>query len=182
MDDTPHTPVTTAAHTPRSAGLYGPRGWTRALGTIDVLGPHLLPGQHGDFQRWEDLDGEAARELLTTLPEGNLADTQNRAPTCRTLLAAAIDHPGRVHLSGYWITEGRWDERVSIDGLTIEAGLLPHALAPAHGRGATDPHGRGIGAWLALAALIGADPADEPDEIELLQAPRTPERWWFWWD
>lgn len=110
----------------RRESLHGPPGWTKDWGIADLLTPHRGGdrGSGSSFARFEGVTARTASLLEERLPEGNLDERQNGGPTCRSMLRATISAAGEVELSGYLVSQPRWDERVGLDGLVV------HCAAP----------------------------------------------------
>lgn len=162
-------------------GLFGPRGWTRERGVVDLLAPLLETwrGPTADFARFGGLGEDEARALVDVLPPPNLEDRQNTGPRVATLLEAACRGAGTVEVYGYLVGASRWDERVSLDGV-----VLPGApRSREEGEAMTWGRARG-GLWRRLSTRFRlADGASAPDE--LVWMPRGASDgpgWWLWWD
>ena len=174
--------------------LYGPPGWTEELGLHDLLSSSLTSVLRVDpsFGRLENMGSDTASHLLDVLPEGNLEDRQNLGPTCQCLLRAAVDHPGEVVVHGYLVSAPRWDERVTIDAVSIAAGVVPdltpeHAMTLRDDAGAPSPVKWRTRQWVweRVRDHLGLDSArSAPDELELMVFDRQTHRlgWWLWWD
>lgn len=116
-----------------------PRGWLLDHGLADILEPFaVIAHDRHDLTRIAGLDGGAARRLLRRLPESELGERQNDAPTMRDLLTVIATHPRVVTGIGYVVGPDRWDERLSLEGLQIadtdllgfEPDILPGRLPP----------------------------------------------------
>ncbi|MDU0348453.1 hypothetical protein [Actinomyces sp. MRS3W] len=195
-----------APTTPRSehcpTGMYGPRGWTVKSGVWheladcrDELRSTIIPGQFGfapaglitddgrpvdDYTPFHDLGPGTARRLLEILPESQLADRQNLAPTLGALLRACVRARGRIRLSGYGIGPQRHDERVTVEGLWIEDPDLIDYLVDCE---IADPDEEER-FWEEVAERYCLDAEASPDEIKLLRRHWThgPLGTWLWWD
>lgn len=122
--------------TPGVLGMYAPRGWTRDVAP-EVLEPftsstyvptsytsasHGFPGTkngHAGLVNFGGVGPTAAKQLLSKMPERALAVRQNDSPTARTMLTAAVKHPGKVELTGYVVGPERDDERITVDGVYL---------------------------------------------------------------
>lgn len=117
-------------------GVYGARGWTDRLAP-QVLGPYTSStyapyayraGSHGfphstngdtGLVSFGGVGHVGAGQLLDSMPSRALDERQNDSPTARTMLQAAVEHLGKVELSGYVVGSERADERVSVDGVYL---------------------------------------------------------------
>ncbi len=165
----------------RHRQLYGPAGWTRDDGTVDLLVPFMDAGRPVlGFSRFSALDDGACARLLATLPRPNLEDRQNLGPSCGAVLRAAVSHPGLVRPHGYLVTPPRWDERVSIDAMIVFD--PPRGWQPAS---RTSVGTDRAGVWRAIrsALTLEAETA-EPDELIRVLPEGCGGRlaWWLWWD
>lgn len=164
--------------------MYGPRGWTREADLASVLGSVPLPIDHDpNFWRFEDASADQVRRLLDSIPTANLDDQQNWAPTCGALLKACVSHPASVTLSGYVVGPGRWDERVTFDGVRIA--VCP--VMPGSAGFCREPVGQDrVRVWRELGEYLGLDAceANMPDEMLPLAVSCGLEGcgWWLWWD
>lgn len=77
--------------------------------------------QHQDhnYFRFERVDGDELESLSEMLPEKNMNDSHNGAPTFGQIAEAAYWHP--ITAEGYVVAGNREDQRVSLDGFTIDA-------------------------------------------------------------
>lgn len=163
--------VTTAVRPP----LYSTYGWTERLGILDLLTPFFLSSpDSSDFVRFEGLGATEAEALLEIMPADALLDQQNNGPYLCELLRLAVERPG-VTLSGYRIAPPRWDERISVDGVSIpQAPDLPQAIP-------SDP--LVLYKWPKLRAQLALNSAmGEPDELLALPLEGGGYGWWIWWD
>lgn len=157
-------------------GLYGPEGWMKKTGAIDVVKGYYDPGTGmGNYARFSKLDDKGAEELLKVLPTSALLDRQNDGPSLKTLLSACAANPGKISLSGYTIDDSRWDERVSIDTIHISD---PEAV-----EGANIPRQQARDKWNEYQEKLGLDAGEAPDEV-YSSGGRNGEAdgWTFWWD
>lgn len=169
-------------------GYYGVRGWTTDKRIKNILKPYLNLPLSDDgydnqilesYEPFQGVGSVGAQRLLATLPMRNLADRQNFAPTCESLLRAAANNPGHVELVGYAIGPQRPDERISIEGFVYYGDLDFHV---------TDFHDETCECedlWEQLQKKLGLTSAlDKPDEIRKLRPSWNPayEAWWVWWD
>lgn len=71
------------------------------------------------MRRWQGLEAAEARRLLDELPEEL---RENRHPGAPSLADGVrlIERRGGT-LSGYWVLPPRFDERITLDGMTIPA-------------------------------------------------------------
>ncbi|CAM2880920.1 hypothetical protein ACSL103130_05955 [Actinomyces slackii] len=182
-------------------GLYGSPGWSVRLGLWRILdqwpGPARSPGPApegragaplidasggpvSDYVPFHGMDGEAARQLLELLPQANLADRQNLAPSLRTLLEACAGSEGQLRLSGYGIGPQRHDERLSVEALwAADHDLQDLDVHPEHRDGCQCE-----ALWARVSQRYGLDALAMPDEIRRLRpewAGGAP-GWWMWWD
>ena len=150
----------------------------------DAEGPVLdEPGDDApfdDYTPFHDLGPQAAARLLQILPEAQLADRQNLAPTLGSLLRACARADGRVRLSGYAIGPRRPDERVTVEALWIaDPDLLDMEVHDEHDEGCCC---RVL--WDTVRERYGLDARALPDEM------RPMRRQWthgqvgtgLWWD
>jgi hypothetical protein len=126
-------------------------------------GEHHVNGDTGLFY-FSGADGEAAAELLATLPSKCLDNRQNAGPTLRDILSAARDDP-KVVFGGYVVGPDRTDERVSADTVFFDTDDKTEA----------DVRRR-------VRALFGM--RAKPDEVTRSPAPGHPSKevWRVWWD
>ena len=170
------------------SSLYGTTGWTLECGIRDLLSEHLSPWGDVSFNRFTDAGAELIGALAALLPPANLDDRQNHAPSLREFIAAALERPQEVTLSGYVVGPPRHDERVSIDGLTV----LNTPIYAAGGWGSAPLGEDRMRVWRALGKYLGCEATTEncPDEIIPLIPSDTVETtgvretqgWWVWWD
>lgn len=156
----------------RERTLYGPRGWTVQRGVMRIVDRWVdaRASMPPDFLRFAGLGAVQAGYLWDALPEENLDDRQNDAPSCGSLLRACVGHPGEVELLGYVIGPGRDDERVSIEGLVC--------YRPAPRQGAATR-----AQWDAVRRAVGLE-CEPPDEFRAVRPRWRPasSAWWVWWD
>ncbi|WP_460866550.1 hypothetical protein [Nocardioides pakistanensis] len=172
---------------PHRPMIFGPeRGFTRDA--VDTLEPFTSQtyvswayqpkfGEPGEFYRndlgnpmFAGVSGPAARALLDSLPEENLAVRQaDGAPSLRSALRAAAEHPDLIEVHGYAVLPHRSDERVTAEGVHLYD---------------TDGSLDSPGDIYARMRDLGLDAAGTADEISLEQTPWRPgERAWrVWWD
>ena len=150
----------------------------------DAEGPVLdEPGDDApfdDYTPFHDLGPQAAARLLEVLPEAQLADRQNLAPTLGSLLRACARADGRVRLSGYAIGPRRPDERVTVEALWIAD---PDLL----GMEVHDEHDEGCCCrvlWDTVRERYGLDARALPDEMRPMRRQWTHGQvgTWLWWD
>ncbi|MDO5728976.1 MAG: hypothetical protein Q4P71_05050 [Actinomycetaceae bacterium] len=172
-------------------GFYDRRGWTTDKKIRTILRPFLTesvypwladqssdPHVLADYEPFHGLTATAAKQLLDVLPLRNLAERQNFAPTCETLLRAAIDNPETVELVGYAIGPNRRDERVSIEGLIYYADRVGQETNPTTATQRTR-------LWNTIRRELELETARlEPDELHRFRPAWNPKRegWWVWWD
>lgn len=164
--------------------MYGPRGWT-VEAQIDQALHHRRNGfpPVTDFWRFDDATACDVRQLVDSIPAPNLDDRQNFAPSCGELLRACLTHDGDVSLSGYVVGPGRYDERLSVDGLRVRnCPVLPGASGYA-----CEPVGEErMRIWQRIAEYLNIDaqPTNLPDEMMPCRAQdgESGARWWLWWD
>ena len=133
-----------------------------------------------DYTPFHDLGPRAAARLLEVLPEAQLADRQNLAPTLGSLLRACARADGRVRLSGYAIGPRRPDERVTVEALWIaDPDLLDMEVHDEHDEGCCC---RVL--WDAVRERYGLDARALPDEMRPMRRRWThgPIGTWLWWD
>lgn len=91
-----------------------------AAGLAEILEPHALPARlRGDLTAVTGLDGAGADALLTRLPDRELEQRHNGAPTTRTMLTMISAHPQLTGL-GYLVGPDRGDEGISLTGLVLD--------------------------------------------------------------
>ncbi len=133
-----------------------------------------------DYTPFHDLGPRAAARLLEVLPEAQLADRQNLAPTLGSLLRACARADGRVRLSGYAIGPRRPDERVTVEALWIaDPDLLDMEVHDEHDDGCCC---RVL--WDTVRERYGLDARALPDEMRPMRRQWTHGRigTWLWWD
>ena len=133
-----------------------------------------------DYMPFHDLGPRAAARLLEVLPEAQLADRQNLAPTLGSLLRACARADGRVRLSGYAIGPRRPDERVTVEALWIaDPDLLDMEVHDEHDEGCCC---RVL--WDTVRERYGLDARALPDEMRPMRRRWThgPIGTWLWWD
>ena len=140
----------------------------------------VLDEYEDDYTPFHDLGPQAAARLLEVLPEAQLADRQNLAPTLGSLLRACACADGRVRLSGYAIGPRRPDERVTVEALWIAD---PDLL----GMEVHDEHDEGCCCrvlWDAVRERYGLDARALPDEMRPMRRQWTHGQvgTWLWWD
>lgn len=149
----------------------------------DAEGPVLdEPGDEpfDDYTPFHDLGPQAAARLLEVLPEAQLADRQNLAPTLGSLLRACARADGRVRLSGYAIGPRRPDERVTVEALWIaDPDLLDMEVHDEHDEGC-----RCRVLWDTVRERYGLDARALPDEMRPMRRQWTHGQvgTWLWWD
>ena len=150
----------------------------------DAEGPVLdEPGDDApfdDYTPFHDLGPQAAARLLEVLPEAQLADRQNLAPTLGSLLRACARAGGRVRLSGYAIGPRRPDERVTVEALWIaDPDLLDMEVHDEHDEGCCC---RVL--WDTVRERYGLDARALPDEMRPMRRQWTHGQvgTWLWWD
>ena len=150
----------------------------------DAEGPVLYePGDDApfdDYTPFHDLGPQAAARLLQILPEAQLADRQNLAPTLGSLLRACARADGRVRLSGYAIGPRRPDERVTVEALWIaDPDLLDMEVHDEHDEGCCC---RVL--WDTVRERYGLDARALPDEMRPMRRQWTHGQvgTWLWWD
>ena len=133
-----------------------------------------------DYTPFHDLGPQAAARLLEVLPEAQLADRQNLAPTLGSLLRACARADGRVRLSGYAIGPRRPDERVTVEALWIaDPDLLDMEIHDEHDEGCCC---RVL--WDTVRERYGLDARALPDEMRPMRRQWTHGQvgTWLWWD
>ncbi len=133
-----------------------------------------------DYTPFHDLGPGAAARLLEVLPEAQLADRQNLAPTLGSLLRACARADGRVRLSGYAIGPRRPDERVTVEALWIaDPDLLDMEVHDEHDEGCCC---RVL--WDTVRERYGLDARALPDEMRPMRRQWTHGQvgTWLWWD
>lgn len=133
-----------------------------------------------DYTPFHDLGPQAAARLLEVLPEAQLADRQNLAPTLGSLLRACARADGRVRLSGYAIGPRRPDERVTVEALWIaDPDLLDMEVHDEHDEGCCC---RVL--WDTVRERYGLDARALPDEMRPMRRQWTHGQvgTWLWWD
>lgn len=133
-----------------------------------------------DYTPFHDLGPRAAARLLEVLPEAQLADRQNLAPTLGSLLRACARADGRVRLSGYAIGPRRPDERVTVEALWIaDPDLLDMEVHDEHDEGCCC---RVL--WDTVRERYGLDARALPDEMRPMRRQWTHGQvgTWLWWD
>lgn len=133
-----------------------------------------------DYTPFHDLGPGAAARLLEVLPEAQLADRQNLAPTLGSLLRACARADGRVRLSGYAIGPRRPDERVTVEALWIaDPDLLDMEIHDEHDEGCCC---RVL--WDTVRERYGLDARALPDEMRPMRRQWTHGQvgTWLWWD
>ena len=140
----------------------------------------FVDGPVDDYTPFHDLGPQAAARLLEVLPEAQLADRQNLAPTLGSLLRACARADGRVRLSGYAIGPRRPDERVTVEALWIaDPDLLRMEVHDEH-----DEDCRCRVLWDAVRERYGLDARALPDEMRPMRRQWTHGQvgTWLWWD
>ena len=140
----------------------------------------VLDEYEDDYTPFHDLGPQAAARLLEVLPEAQLADRQNLAPTLGSLLRACARADGRVRLSGYAIGPRRPDERVTVEALWIaDPDLLRMEVHDEH-----DEDCRCRVLWDAVRERYGLDARALPDEMRPMRRQWTHGQvgTWLWWD
>ena len=140
----------------------------------------VLDEYEDDYTPFHDLGPQAAARLLQILPEAQLADRQNLAPTLGSLLRACVRADGRVRLSGYAIGPRRPDERVTVEALWIAD---PDLL----GMEVHDEHDEGCCCrvlWDTVRERYELDARALPDEMRPMRRQWTHGQvgTWLWWD
>ena len=140
----------------------------------------VLDEYEDDYTPFHDLGPQAAARLLQILPEAQLTDRQNLAPTLGSLLRACARADGRVRLSGYAIGPRRPDERVTVEALWIAD---PDLL----GMEVHDEHDEGCCCrvlWDTVRERYGLDARALPDEMRPMRRQWTHGQvgTWLWWD
>ena len=140
----------------------------------------FVDGPVDDYMPFHDLGPQAAARLLEVLPEAQLADRQNLAPTLGSLLRACVRADGRVRLSGYAIGPRRPDERVTVEALWIAD---PDLL----GMEVHDEHDEGCCCrvlWDTVRERYELDARALPDEMRPMRRQWTHGQvgTWLWWD
>ncbi|MDO5729755.1 MAG: hypothetical protein Q4P71_09060 [Actinomycetaceae bacterium] len=172
-----------------STGCYGPRGWTTARNIKHLLRPFLnrvpcpwlSPDQIcsevlSEYEPFQGLTGNVVNQLLKVLPQANLDDRQNFAPTCQALLQACANNPDVVELIGYAIGPARRDERISIEG------LIYYADTP---RELHDGSAKPEELWQQFKSELNLHNARlNPDELRRVTPTWSQHRrgWLLWWD
>ena len=140
----------------------------------------FVDGPVDDYMPFHDLGPQAAARLLEVLPEAQLADRQNLAPTLGSLLRACARADGRVRLSGYAIGPRRPDERVTVEALWIaDPDLLDMEVHDEHDEGC-----RCRVLWDTVRERYELDARALPDEMRPMRRQWT-HGWvgtWLWWD
>ena len=140
----------------------------------------VLDEYEDDYTPFHDLGPQAAARLLQILPEAQLADRQNLAPTLGSLLRACARADGRVRLSGYAIGPRRPDERVTVEALWIaDPDLLDMEVHDEHDEGCCC---RVL--WDTVRERYGLDARALPDEMRPMRRQWTHGQvgTWLWWD
>lgn len=140
----------------------------------------VLDEPEDDYTPFHDLGPQAAARLLQILPEAQLADRQNLAPTLGSLLRACARADGRVRLSGYAIGPRRPDERVTVEALWIaDPDLLDMEVHDEHDEGCCC---RVL--WDTVRERYGLDARALPDEMRPMRRQWTHGQvgTWLWWD
>lgn len=160
--------------------FYAERGWTNPI--LKLLNPRLwFPFTTADnrvirdYVRFMGLNSDDATQLIDLIPKDALGDRQNNGPTLQTLLEACKASEGLIELSGYIITDKRFDERITVDGLMI---FDPHLCDQSATLSRQD-------VWeYVIKDLHIADAFAPPDEIDFTfaQDDETKKGWWLWWD
>lgn len=167
--------------------FYAQQGWTQPI--IDLLRPlfwlpwhdtsnditHRPDGSIRDYIRFQGLTSDHAAQVMTMLPSNAWGDRQNNGPTLITTLNACLASDGDMELSGYVITQARFDERISVDGLMCYHDDLvePHMWTSEQR------------VWEKAVTQMGIVDALAPsDEIAYTHSPVDDQRygWWLWWD
>lgn len=133
-----------------------------------------------DYTPLHNIGPYEARELLGMLPSDVLTDRHNLSPSLARLLRVCAGASGKVRLSGYGIGPQRSDERISIDGMWIDAPecleLLEHEEH--------SPRCACVTVWKRLKKQYRLDAEGIPDEIQVMPRhwDRGPLGIWLWWD
>lgn len=133
-----------------------------------------------DYTPLHNIGSYEARELLGMLPSDVLTDRHNLSPSLARLLRVCAGASGKVRLSGYGIGPQRSDERISIDGMWIDAPecleLLEHEEH--------SPRCDCVSVWKRLKKQYWLDAEGIPDEIQVMPRhwDRGPLGIWLWWD
>lgn len=165
-------------------GIYGPQGWTTRQGVHEILEAtqEFIFGDPS-FSRFRGARASQVSDLLDILPPENLDDYQNMAPVLGDLARACITHPNTVTLSGYIISPPRTDERVTVDGMTIQANPVQDDLRM---RFEKDSRAQWLAVWTVIADYLGLEGSESnaPDEMMFYPDEQNPGQycWWIWWD
>lgn len=165
-------------------GLYGRHGWTVESGVKEILGAHkeFIFGDPS-FARFNSADEHQISQLAEVLPAGNWDDYQNASPTLGDFVRACLTHPGQVKLSGYVIGPPRHDERVTVDGLTLEKCPVEESILAAFEEEAGQNR---LSVWQSLGTFLGIDAGETNVPDEMLRFPIEGKEgcfgWWLWWD
>ena len=103
-------------------------GFTAAPAVQAIVGPLAEPDASGGIRRFRGLLGDAARQLLALLPAFQREERQGFAPTFGELVGLGQRFP-QVTFEGYVVEVGRPDERITLDGFTIDGLSADEALA-----------------------------------------------------
>jgi len=169
----------------RQVGMFGPPGFTTgitgaleryvsstynayAFNSWEIDGERFerINGDNGSM-RYAGVSGADALAIGKALPHRNLTDRHHNAPTTRSALLAAVQHPGKVEVAGYVIGPDREDERFSVTSIDL------------HDTDATDP-GEVI---VLMRERYGLDFLTAPERIQRVEVPWRPGEtaWRLWW-
>lgn len=94
--------------------MYGPKGWTNNPQILDIIGIKNYPSNR-NYVQFNDLTGYGLRELAKLVSPEQMEDRQNSAPTFETFIDMSFKDD-TLEFFGYLITDGRDDERITIEG------------------------------------------------------------------
>lgn len=98
---------------------FGPESYTIRPVVTEILDP-LAGAASGGMRRWQGLGADDGGRLLEEVPPEVRDGQQNPgAPSMANAVRLIERHGGT--LSGYWVLPPRFDERITIDGMTVPA-------------------------------------------------------------
>ena len=169
--------------TDRKEGLYGPSGWTAEKGINACLIPlNTSSYATSDFFSFGGAGPAQAQFLLDALPQKNLYDRQNDGPILKEILTTCLKYPGIVTFEGYVVGKLRWDERVSVDGFTVQASAVCQT--------AVEKPSNIDEVWTLVRRFFDFTTSESPDDLAIVPMPDPLTHgeesirlgWWLWWD
>ncbi len=135
------------------------KGYTNNAGALLGTTPpqtHLRADHYDTFRRFDAIMASTLIEVLSLLPD-TYDDKQNNALTIREIELIARSFP-ETKFSGYWVREGRSDERITIEMIWVPT--IHQSLR------------------FQLLNTFLKDRSDDSDCVPLSDG----EYRWYWWD